>query len=148
MPRGMPRSATNDERRSRPLLTVVLSAGLGFLVASAMAWGYAGQDAWQNYGENFQLGYVVGFLDAVSLEKRHDRRAWVPVYSKPDYERWRKLMNDYFADPANAKRPIADGMWAAGKIFQDEMFRALEQRAKTESSAPSPAPSGVAPPSP
>jgi hypothetical protein len=126
------------------ILTAVLAAGIGFSMASAMAWGYAMQDAWRGFGENFQLGYVVGFLDAVSLEKRHDRRAFVPVFAKPDYERWRKLMNDYFADPANANRPVADGMAAAGKIFQDEMFKALKDRADA-ATAPSPAPSGAAP---
>lgn len=114
------------------------------MLATAMAWGYAMQDAWRGYGDNFQLGYVVGFLDAVSLEKRHDQRAWVPVYARPDYERWRKLMNEYFADPKNANRPIADGMAAAGKIQQEETLKALEQRRLS----PSPAPSGAAAPSP
>jgi len=137
--------ATSKEPRRRTILTAAVAACIGLSMATAVAWGYAKLDAWRGFGENFQLGYVVGFLDAVSLEKRHDRRAFVPVYAKPDYERWRKLMNDYFADPANANRPIADGMAAAGKIFQDEMFKALKDRADRLRSAPRPAPSGDAP---
>jgi hypothetical protein len=42
----------------------------------------------------------------------------------PNYERWRRLVNDYFADPANAKRSVPDGMAAAGKIMQEEMLKA------------------------
>ena len=150
MSRRMRTRATSDRPGHRTILIAAAAAALGFSMATAMAWGLAMQDAWRGYGENFQLGYVVGFLDGIALEKRHDRRAWVPVSGKPDYERWRKLMNDYFADPANAKRPIADGMAAAGKILQDEMFKALKDRDDAAKSRPSPVPPGdaPAPPSP
>ncbi len=121
---------------------------MGFVLASGLVWGYAMLDAWRGFGDNFQLGYVVGYLDAVALAKRHDVRAWVPVYARPDYERWRKLMNEYFADPKNANRPLADGMGAAGKIFQDETLKALRERAERARRSPGPVPSGAPAPSP
>ncbi len=125
----------------RAVVIAGLSGCVGFCLASTLAFGYAKLDAWRGYGENFQLGYVVGYLDAVALSKRHDLRAWLPIYSKPNYERWRAMMNDYFADPANADRSLPDGMGAAGKIVQDEILKAYKERSKQGSSAsPSPDP--------
>ncbi|HEY2388137.1 MAG TPA: hypothetical protein VGK30_14335 [Candidatus Binatia bacterium] len=130
----------------RTITVAVLAGALGFGLASTMAWGYAMLDAWNGYGETFQLGYVVGYIDAVTLEKRHDMRVWIPVYNKPDYELWRKRVNDFFADPANAKKPIANGMAAAGKIFQDETLKALKDMREQDKLSPSPAPSGATSP--
>jgi hypothetical protein len=127
----------------RTMLTAVLAGCAGFCLATAAAYGYAKLDAWRTFGENFQLGYVVGYLDAVALNKRHDTRVWIPASAKPNYERWRAMVNDYFADPANAERPVPDGMAAAGKILQAEMVKEYQERAERLKSAPSPSPDAV-----
>ncbi|MBI3767338.1 MAG: hypothetical protein HY271_02465 [Deltaproteobacteria bacterium] len=102
--------------------TAALAWFAGFCMAATVASGYTLLDAWRGFGENFQRGYIVGYLDAVSLQKRHDVRVWLPSSSHTDFERWRSLVNDYFADPANAKRSVPDGMAAAGKIIQHEVM--------------------------
>jgi hypothetical protein len=127
--------------------TAALAWVAGFCMAASVASGYALLDAWQGFGENFQRGYIVGYLDAVSLQKRHDMRVWLPSTSHTDFERWRSLVNEYFADPANAKRSVPDGMAAAGKIIQREVMEtyrkheeALTAPSPTVSSAPAAAP--------
>lgn len=128
----------------RLIVTVVVAWSVGLGMSAAAAWGYALLDAWHGFGDNFQIGYVVGYLDAIALSKRHDARAWVPSVNKPNYEHWRALVNEFYADPANAKRPLPDAMSAAGKTIQDEILADLAERRKRARSAPSPVPTSSA----
>lgn len=132
----------------RTLVTVALAWCAGLCTAAGAAHGFALLDAWQAYGEQFQLGYVVGYIDAVTLAKRHDQRVYaIPTGGMPKYELWRSRVNDFFADPANAKRSVPDAMAAAGKIFQDEFLKAWAEHKKKATPAPGAAtPEPAAPP--
>ena len=127
----------------RMVVAAALAWCAGLCMASGAAYGYAKLDAWRGFGEAFQLGYVVGYLDAVALNKRHDLRGLVPSQGKSDYERWRSLVNDYFADPANANRSLPDGMAAAGKVLTDETMKAYRAQRDAERSQPKPTPSAA-----
>lgn len=129
----------------RSIVTVVVAFAAGLCLSAATAWGYALLDAWRGYGDNFQIGYVVGYLDAIALTKRHDPRSFVPSVNKPNYERWRALVNEFYADPANAKRAVPDGMAAAGKTIQEELMADLMKRRQRAKASPSPAPAASAP---
>ena len=112
-------------RGHSPRLGVVLAGCVGFCVAAATAFGYAKLNVWRGYGENFQLGYIVGYLDGVNLAQRHDARAFLPTGGRPQYERWRAMVNEFYADPANAARPIPDAMGVVGAKMRDEMLERL-----------------------
>jgi hypothetical protein len=120
----------------------VLCALAGYFAASASAFAYAKLHAWRSHGEAFQLGYVVGYLDAVTLMKRSDRRAYnVPMVlsERPDYARWRDEVNEYFRDPANAKRSIPDAMGAIGaRISREQLDRIIDRERGRATPAPSP----------
>jgi hypothetical protein len=109
-------------------LAIVLAACAGFGVAAATAFGYAKLNVWREYGENFQLGYIVGYLDGVNLAQHHDERAFLPTGGRPQYERWRAMVNEFYADPANAARPIPDAMGFVGAKMREEMFQRLRAR--------------------
>ena len=128
----------------RMIITALLAWCGGLATAAASAYGYAMLDAWKGYGDEFQLGYVVGYLDAATLVKRHDQRVFVPTSNKPDYLRWRAMVNDYYANPANAKRSVPEAMATAGKQIQEEILRAYRKRMESRA-APLASPS---PPSP
>lgn len=133
----------------RMIVIAALGACGGFCLASATALGYAKLNAWRDFGEKFQLGYVVGYLDAVTLAKRHDRRAFVPAVNKPQYERWRDMVNAFYEDPANSNRPLPDAMAAAGARLQEELlqsYRQQQDREWTAKLAASPVPSPSASP--
>lgn len=111
----------------------------GFCLASTTVLGGARLNIWRTYGESFQLGYVVGYLDAANLAKRHDMRAFVPTGGKPDFELWRGRVNEFYDDPAHADAQLPDAMAAVGKRFQAEILKTVN-----ESLMPTPVP-GVSP---
>jgi hypothetical protein len=124
---------------------------LGMSMSATLSWGLAMLDAWRGYGDQFQTGYVVGFLDAVTLAKRHDQRVYaVPGIQKPNYERWRRMVNDYNEEPANAKRPLPDAFAAVGKAEQQRMMEDYMRRQKEPTASPdtSPGSSPTADPAP
>jgi len=129
-------------RRSTSMTVLAFAAGL--LMASASAWGYCQLNSWRVQGDQFQLGYVVGYLDGVEIGKSRDSRSAIPSRGRPQYERWRQAVNEYFADPANAMRSVPDAMKWFGDQVQKEQLQAIEQRrlerAKARANA-SPAPS-------
>ena len=123
----------------RTTWTTVLAWVAGFCMAAGIASATTLRDTWQQFGEYFQLGYVVGYLDAVKLNHLGDPRANLPTTSRVDFERWRRLVNDYFADPKNANRAVPDAMAAAGKIITEEMLADLKRRRMQGQASPSPA---------
>jgi hypothetical protein len=129
-----------DTRRT--IVIAALAACGGFCLASATAQGGIKLRAWREFGELFQLGYVVGYIDAASLAKRHDMRVYgVPTGGKVDYELWRSRVNEFFADPAHANAQVPDAMRVVGKKFQDEI---LKNRREARVPSPSPAASPAA----
>ena len=110
--------------RTRAIACTALTFVLGFLGASATAYGYARWQAWHASGEAFQLGYIVGFLDATTLSKFRDPRiATIPPGGRPDYERWRVKVNEFFADPKNERREVVDAMRTIGDTMARERLR-------------------------
>ncbi len=128
----------------RTILMTAIAACGGFCLAGAAAYGYAKLNAWQAYGERFQLGYVVGYLDAAQLSKVQDPRVFVPSDGRVQYERWRDMVNEFFANPSNAAQPIADGMKYAGDKLQAERLKALDERLdRLMRQGPPPSPASV-----
>jgi len=120
----------------RTIVIAALAGCGGFCLASATALGGVKFRTWCEFGEVFQLGYVVGYLDAVALAKRHDMRAYgVPSGGKVNYELWRDRVNEFYADPAHANAQVPDAMRAVGEKFQEEILKA-----RAEARRPSPSP--------
>src|SRR6267142_131832 len=130
-------------RMRRAIVTTAVAWAAGFVMAAGIASAVTLRNAWQDLGEYFQLGYVVGYIDAVKLEHLKDRRTMIPTSGTADFEYWRKLVNEYFADPKNANRSVPDAMYAAGQIVSENIRRSLRERM-----LPSPSPSpAISPPS-
>src|SRR6266481_2663581 len=127
----------------RTFWTTALAWATGFCMAAGIASATTMLNAWREYGEYFQLGYVVGYIDAVKLENLKDRRTMIPTSGTADFEYWRKLVNEYFADPKNANRSVPDAMFAAGKIVSQNITRSLQER---QQQSPSPSPAASSPP--
>ena len=124
----------------RPIAgTLALAVLAGLVLGSAAAHGYARLNAWRAHGEKFQLGYIVGYLDAIALAKRKDRRAWVPAGGRPDYDRWLREVNEFFADPKNENRPVPDAMLVVGERIQAEIMEAYQKRRRERFAARTPA---------
>lgn len=120
------------------LLIAVMATCLGFLLASVTTFAYTGGNIWKIQGPEFRLGYVIGYLDAVSLAQRKDIRSMVPVRGK-NFDRWVKGVDEFFANDANAGRTVPDGMYAVGEKIRQAWM--LDWAQKTGRIAPSPSPS-------
>jgi hypothetical protein len=125
----------------RMIWTTALAWVAGFCMATSIAFGYALLDAWRGFGADFQLGYIVGYLDAAKLQQRRDARAsGIPSERQVNYERWRDLVNAYFEDPAHAKKSVPDAIAAIADNLREEKMKAYSARPRLLTS-PSPAPS-------
>jgi hypothetical protein len=122
----------------RTIVLTALAFGCGLALASVTAHAYTKLRIWRSYGPPFQLGYVVGYLDAISLSKRKDQRALIAAGGRQDYERWTAMVNEFYEDPANAERPIPDAMLVVGRKFQEEIMKAYRERLMS-SPVPTPA---------
>jgi hypothetical protein len=125
----------------RKTVAVAIVAGtLGFCLASVTAFGAARLNIWRTYGEHFQLGYVIGYLDAVLLAQRKDPRASLTVQGGKDFSRWVKGVNEYFQDPANANRAVPDAMAFVGGKIREEWLRNYAERSRQAGPSPSASP--------
>ena len=125
----------------RTILVAAAAFCGGVCLATATAFGSARLNVWRAYGESFQLGYVVGYLDAVRLAQRKDKRAMLPVNNVKNYDRWVREVNQYFEDPAHAKRTVPDAMEAIGKKIRAEWMQEWAARSKRARPSPNPSPS-------
>jgi hypothetical protein len=123
----------------RTILVATLAALGGFCLASATAFGAARYHVWRAYGANFQLGYVVGYLDALGLARRQDARTMIPTSAGKNFERWVREVNEFYENPANDKREVADAMFEVGSRIQAELLKGLAD--STRRSKPEPSPS-------
>lgn len=96
---------------------------VGFCVAAASSFAALRYNAWKANGPSFQLGYVVGYLDAVVLAQRKDPRVSVPTGGGKNFDRWVQDVNAFYADPANENRPVPDAMYAVGSRIRDRMLQ-------------------------
>jgi len=122
----------------RTMIIAVLAACAGFVLARAAAFGATKANIWQQYGPEFRLGYVIGYLDAASLASRGDRRARVAAAGKTYINRYVKGVDDYFANGANADREVPDAMAAVGEKVRKEW---MQDWARRTGMIPSPSPS-------
>ena len=122
----------------------VLAGCAGFGAASMSAYAYTQMNTWRQFGERFQLGYVVGYLDAVKLSKRKDPRAMIPSPSRGDYEGWRQDVDAFYEDPVNQNRPVPDAMLAVGEKLRARIMKEYteqrRQRLEAARTLPSPSP--------
>jgi hypothetical protein len=125
----------------RTIWLTALAWSAGFCMAAALASATTMLNAWRGYGEYFQLGYVVGYLDAVRLQHLRDRRVNLPSTGTADFERWRGLVNEYFADPKNANRAVPDAMFAAGQVITEEIKKTMREQMNASPSPSTPSPS-------
>jgi hypothetical protein len=124
----------------RRTIGVAIVAGcLGFLLATATSHAGTLLNIWRAYGENFQLGYVVGYLDAIVLAQRKDPRSAIPTQTGKNFDRWVKGVNEYFEDPAHAKKSVPDAMAFVGNQLRTQWLE--EWALKLKKSRPTPQPS-------
>ena len=107
----------------KTILVACLAAIGGFCLASATSFAAARYKIWQQSGPEFQLGYVIGYLDAISLSQRHDQRASIPTRSGKNFNRWLIGINEFFAKPENQNREVADAIYSVGEKLRDEYLR-------------------------
>ena len=100
-----------------------LAAFGGFCLANASAFAALRYNIWQSSGESFQLGYVIGYLDAVALAQRKDFRLQVPNLNGKKFDRWVRDVNEFYKDPANQARPVPDAIYEVGSKVRDEMLK-------------------------
>ena len=105
------------------IVVATLAAFGGFCIASATAFASLRYNVWKTSPEQFQLGYVIGYLDAVRLAQRRDYRAAVPVTPGKDFTMWVRGVNEYFAKPENANRTVPDAMSEVGTAYRVEILR-------------------------
>lgn len=121
------------------LTTAMVAAGAVVLVVATTALGDTGLNIWRVYGDRFQLGYVVGYLEAVRLAQRRDPRALIPAKGK-NFDRWLEDVNAYFEDPAHANSTVPDAMGFVGNQIRKEQMGAWSKRNKGVGPSPSPSP--------
>jgi hypothetical protein len=124
----------------RTMLVATLAVGAGLCLASATAFASTRLNIWRTYGEYFQLGYVVGYLDAVVLAQRHDIRAQILSGGAQDFNRWVREVNAFYEDPKNAERPVPDAMHAVGMRIGGEWLQELARKQQQGKPSPSPSP--------
>ena len=114
---------------------------VGFLLASASAWATLRYNVWKQYGDMFQLGYVIGYFDAVDLMKKKDVRVQIPNLAGKDFRKWVKDVNAFYADPSHENQAVPEAIYAIGSRARDDMLRQWGlQRQGLTVPTPSPAP--------
>ena len=112
----------------KTVLVAMVACCVGFALAAMTAQAYTKLNAWRSHGEKFQLGYVVGYIDAVKLSKFKDTRATIPTAGRARHQDWLNRVNAFYDDPANADRPVPDAMLVVGRELQEEILRVYKQR--------------------
>ena len=107
----------------RMILVATLAAFGGFCLASASAFAALRYHTWRSSGESFQLGYVIGYLDAVRLGQRKDPRMMVPTGNDKNYDKWVREVNAFYANPANENRSVPDAIYEVGSAIRTQMLK-------------------------
>jgi len=112
----------------KTVLVAMVACCVGFAVATMTAHAYTKLNAWQTHGAKFQLGYVVGYIDAVKLAKFKDTRATIPTAGRARHQDWLRRVNEFYENPANVERPVPDAMLVVGQQYQEEILRTYKER--------------------
>ncbi len=107
----------------RTIVIATIAAFGGFCLASASAYASLRYNIWKANGDSFQLGYVIGYFDAIGLMQKKDPRVSVSNLSGKNFDRWVKDVNAFYQDPANEKRPVPDAIYEIGSRARDKMLR-------------------------
>ena len=110
-------------RMQRMIFVATVAMFTGFCLANASAFASLRYNIWSTSDKNFQLGYVIGYLDAVRLAGRKDPRMMVPVGNDKNYDKWVRDVNEFYANPANEKRSVPDAIYEVGSTIRDKMLR-------------------------
>ncbi len=105
------------------IIVATLAAFGGYCLASSSAFASLRYNVWLASGESFQLGYVIGYLDAVRLAQRKDLRMQVPAGNDKDYRRWVRAVNEFYSNPANETRSVPDAIYSVGSAVRAQMLR-------------------------
>ncbi len=108
---------------------LVVGIAIGVLVSSSVAFGYAKLNAWRDFGADFQLGYVVGYFDGVSLAKRRDQRSFMSRLRIP-FERWRAAINKYYEVKTQRGDPLPTAMYETYLNFLGETYPEMAEKLK------------------
>jgi hypothetical protein len=104
----------------KTIIIATLAAFGGFCLANMSAFAALRYNIWQSSGERFQLGYVIGYLDAVALAGQRDPRAQIPTGVGKNFDKWVRDVNAFYADPANQDRSVPDAMYQIGSKIRDK----------------------------
>jgi hypothetical protein len=107
----------------RMILVATLAMFAGFCLASASAFATLRYNIWRTSDESFQLGYVIGYLDAVRLAGRKDPRMMVPVGNDKNFAKWVRDVNAFYANPANENRSVPDAIYEVGMAIRTKMLK-------------------------
>lgn len=107
------------------VVVATFAALAGFCFAAASSYAALRYNIWKGYGYQFQLGYVVGYLDAVTLAQRKDTRLNVPIGGDKNFDKWVAQINAFYEDPANQSRGLPDAMFQIGTRIRTQMLHDL-----------------------
>jgi hypothetical protein len=125
----------------KTIVVGLIAAVGGFCAASIPALAALRYNIWSQHGEQFQLGYVIGYIDAVRLAQRKDPRLQIPTTGGKDFDRWVRDVNAFYADPNNHAKAVPDAMYDVGiRIREEWMQNWRAQRLKKPAIVPSPSP--------
>lgn len=105
------------------ILVATLAAFGGFCFAGASAFASLRYNIWKASPESFQLGYVIGYIDAVRLGQRKDPRASIPTGNDKNFDRWVRDVNAFYANPNNENRAVPDAMYEIGNVIRTQMLK-------------------------
>jgi len=90
--------------------------------AIGVAHSATGKKAWERFGNMFQAGYIIGFLDCVRLAKGMDSRGYIATNyilssrARPsDYQAW---INEEYKKPEAAERTLPQMLVLAGHAME------------------------------
>lgn len=107
----------------RMIFVATLAMFAGFCLASVSAFASLRYNIWKTSDPSFQLGYVIGYLDAVRLAGRKDPRMMVPVGNDKNYGKWVRDVNAFYANPANENRAVPDAIYEVGSVIRNKMLQ-------------------------
>lgn len=107
----------------RMIFVATLAAFGGFCLAGASAFASLRYNIWKASPESFQLGYVIGYIDAVRLGQRKDPRASIPTGNDKNFDRWVRDVNAFYANPNNENRSVPDAMYEIGNAIRTQMLK-------------------------
>lgn len=126
-------------RKKRLIVLAAILLG-GSCLAGGAALAAMRSNAWRENGAGFQLGYVVGYFDALTLAQRKDQRVLIPLPRGKDFDSWVREVNAFFENPENAQKTVPDALHAIGSRRRIEMIEAWKKEKKQRQSEPSPSP--------